>query len=201
LESARKTNPLRQAADAAAGLLLAQRIRRLRVDPRALTYRESVYFDTVEHYCRHTTGTMDRTLEDAGTRDGFTLILRRGGRVRYFILYQATLHPARISFTLAHEVGHILLGHGDDSPAREAEADCFAAALLAPRVLLWELARRRGRRLTPEELCGIFAVSRQAAAVQLAAWQAKPDFSETEQRLLRLYGGLLPLFGEPSVSF
>lgn len=38
-----------------------------------------------------------------------------------------------IRFTLAHEIGHAVLGHNDeDDPATEKEANCFARNLLCP---------------------------------------------------------------------
>jgi len=62
--------------------------------------------------------------------------------------------PARRRFTLAHEAGHIALGHftdfretdlhrtglsGRERAVLEAEADCFAAELLCPGVLIREV--------------------------------------------------------------
>lgn len=57
--------------------------------------------------------------------------------------------PRRIRFTLAHELGHILLGHFDNhkgflsrngfdiaDPVREKEADIFASELLVPKGLV-----------------------------------------------------------------
>ncbi|MGD8718978.1 MAG: ImmA/IrrE family metallo-endopeptidase [Candidatus Zixiibacteriota bacterium] len=58
------------------------------------------------------------------------------------IFVNASLPAARMRYTVAHELGHYLLGHGDaccPCPSRaeeELEADCFAAALLMPPALL-----------------------------------------------------------------
>lgn len=64
--------------------------------------------------------------------DGFTLHI--GGKA--VTLYNDRQAPARIRFTLAHELGHLVLRHarrGDLTGAeQEAQADRFAANLLAP---------------------------------------------------------------------
>lgn len=63
------------------------------------------------------------------------------------IVYDESQRKTRTRFTVAHELGHILLGHpplcsrsnaGKASrAAEEQEADRFAAALLAPDCVLW----------------------------------------------------------------
>ena len=49
------------------------------------------------------------------------------------IYYNETKPLACIRFTLAHEIGHAVLGHMDEEdPAAEKEANCFARNLLCP---------------------------------------------------------------------
>lgn len=51
---------------------------------------------------------------------------------KYLIFYNDKKNIATIRFTLAHELGHVLLKHTvDDSVARK-EASCFARNLLCP---------------------------------------------------------------------
>lgn len=67
----------------------------------------------------------------------------------WHIIYDDTLSQGRIRFTLAHELGHIFLGHTlsggyhartfDTKNDDEWEADRFAADLLAPACVLWAL--------------------------------------------------------------
>lgn len=60
----------------------------------------------------------------------------------YTVLYDHTLSPSRRSWVLAHELGHILLGHLEpDCPpqhpaASELQADLFARHLLCPLEIL-----------------------------------------------------------------
>ena len=92
------------------------------------------------------------------------LSVQRNGK--FYIFYRGDMTPGRIRFTVAHELGHIILGHLDgkthtarnrepqkgDAPIEQA-ANVFASRLLAPACVLHEL-----NALTPErisELCDI----------------------------------------------
>ena len=80
---------------------------------------------------------------------------------------------SRIRYTIAHELGHFLLGHlGNDienlnreykniKPIQESEADSFAARLLAPACVLWGLDLH-----TPQEIAEACNISMQAATIR-----------------------------------
>lgn len=55
------------------------------------------------------------------------------------ICYNDRAYPARIRFTLMHELGHIVLNHTDETLEREDEADLFASHILAPRIVMFGL--------------------------------------------------------------
>jgi len=61
----------------------------------------------------------------------------------YVILYNENALPRVINWALAHELGHIFLGHIKDEGIEEIEANFFAAELLAPECLLYEMWRKR----------------------------------------------------------
>ena len=87
------------------------------------------------------------------------------------ILYDDTPLPQRIRFTIAHELGHLVLRHvrpgqgttvnrepsSTDDP-RETEANVFAARLLAPACVLWALELHK-----PEEIAELCRISLQSA--------------------------------------
>lgn len=85
---------------------------------------------------------------------------------KWFIIYNDTLPVATIRFTLAHEIGHIVLGHelvsdkyarttfSTTRPTSESEADMFAIRLLAPACIIWALDVR-----SPTELAQICNIS------------------------------------------
>nr|DAJ16864.1 MAG TPA: IrrE protein [Caudovirales sp. ctMlE25] len=68
---------------------------------------------------------------------------------KWYIIYDDRNSKERCRFTIAHELGHIFLGHsvtnngrfrtvGEiDKPEEEQAADMFAARLLAPACVLW----------------------------------------------------------------
>ena len=51
---------------------------------------------------------------------------------QYKIIYDDADHEERQRFTVAHEIGHILLGHKEDSEYAEKCANYFASYFLVP---------------------------------------------------------------------
>lgn len=94
-------------------------------------------------------------------------------------------HPVRRRFTIAHELGHFLLGHDiekgidetiDDSfdkpYPQEREANIFASALLMPSEWMKESFKAQGSDLTKidlDKLAQTFGVSKQAMTIRLLA--------------------------------
>lgn len=54
----------------------------------------------------------------------------------WYIYFNAKTPKGRARFTLLHEIGHIVLGHLQESDIAEAEANFFAKFLIAPPVLI-----------------------------------------------------------------
>lgn len=104
-------------------------------------------------------------LETAKTFKAFTYV----DNDYKFVFYRATLSAQERMRLLAHELGHICLGHfvipgvrcsselKNKSP-QEIEADDFAVELLAPTCIL-----KKMRGLTPEKISHITSVSREDA--------------------------------------
>ncbi len=78
-------------------------------------------------------------LDSLTKNTGFSL-MTAGGPI---ILYQDGLPLQIARFTVAHELGHIFLGHllptAENSESAEQEANVFASRLLAPACVLWGL--------------------------------------------------------------
>lgn len=105
----------------------------------------------------------------------------RGGEVgisifdgnQWFIVYDDLLPIGRKRFTVAHELGHIFLGHplvagfhartatGDKMPKTESEANAFASRFLAPACVLWGLNAH-----TAADIAKICAISKEAAEIR-----------------------------------
>lgn len=87
---------------------------------------------------------------------------------KWYVVYDDTVTAERARFTIAHELGHIFLGHETllsrntiydaEKPAEETEADIFASRLLAPACVLWALDLH-----TAEEIAACCNISYESA--------------------------------------
>lgn len=69
--------------------------------------------------------------------DAVTYRRGEGDTAQYIVVFRADGNPARLRFTLAHELGHRILHQGRSAGAREEEeADCFASHLLCPQAVV-----------------------------------------------------------------
>lgn len=66
----------------------------------------------------------------ASSEHGFTI--KDMVKNRYIIFFSELKDVTTVRFTIAHELGHIVLKHNDDSVAANKEANCFARNLLCP---------------------------------------------------------------------
>ena len=90
----------------------------------------------------------------------------------WYIIFDDSASKERARFTIAHELGHILLGHPlrcgyrtrtiyISKPTIEVEADLFASRLLAPACVLWGLNLH-----SPEEIKSVCGISYTAAKIR-----------------------------------
>lgn len=87
------------------------------------------------------------------------------------ILYNdRIMSKCRIRWSIAHELGHVLLGHRTHSSEHETEADVFAKELLAPTDALVYLDNHT--KLTPKLIKQVFKVSNQASEYIYKGFQA-----------------------------
>ena len=99
--------------------------------------------------------------------DGFC-VHQRG---EYFIFYDRTTSRGRQRFTVAHEIGHIMLGHigagqysrinrepTPEDSAEETQANQFAARILAPAWVLHSIGA-----VTPDQIARVCDISQSAA--------------------------------------
>ena len=67
---------------------------------------------------------------------GFKFHLEDGKRIQYYIAFNDRKCSGHVRFTILHEIGHILLGHMQESDLAEAEANFFAKYAIAPPSLV-----------------------------------------------------------------
>lgn len=99
---------------------------------------------TYAEYCM-LPGVIDR-FPDAITYphpEALTHVFEWNGETSWLVYYDPQmLKGDRWKFSLAHELGHIVMHHTGRSDTEEAEADFFAAHLLLPRAIIAELIAR-----------------------------------------------------------
>lgn len=125
---------MNNAIAAANSVLLAQRTLKLIQNVPKMKFADmEIIIDTIQNYAKLTGLPANILLHDRRSplRDG--LKIHRPGTKTYIVLYNEDIvMPERLRFTLAHEIGHIFLGHTCDCDANEYEANTFAAQLLMP---------------------------------------------------------------------
>lgn len=94
----------------------------------------------------------------------------------YTITLPRDTSPLRDNYTIAHELGHIFLGHPLDAASEihrslkrtriEREANIFAAELLMPRDKFTDACREYGN--DPYAVASVFSVSPTAASVRMS---------------------------------
>ena len=103
--------------------------------------------------------------------DGFTVLKEN----KYFIFYNQNCTPQRCRFTLAHELGHIILNHIkpnnctpiNNEPSQfdsdeEKQANILASRLLAPACVLHEM-----KVTTVEQIIAVCQISEKSAQFRL----------------------------------
>lgn len=107
-----------------------------------------------------------KDLTQNGTFNDGYIILEKG-RNRATVLYNENIECVeRKRFTIAHEIGHIVLGHEGYSIINEKEADVFASQLLLPHCILERLIKL-GKKIDVEYLNLKFGLSHEAAKISI----------------------------------
>lgn len=75
---------------------------------------------------------------DAENRNAITFVKEVNGKLHYLVAYNMTSPFYVLQYSLACELGHIIMRHdgSKDDDVREAEVECFANYLLFPRQLI-----------------------------------------------------------------
>ena len=105
----------------------------------------------------------------------------------WYIFYNDAIGYRRINNTLAHECGHIVLDHTEESELAEAEAKFFAKFALAPPVLIHKLKLNNAY-----EIYDRFDISLEAAVYAFSYYRkwltyGNKDYTDYELRLLQLF--------------
>jgi len=123
------------------------------------------------------------------SEDGFSILKNN----KWYIFYNDDKGFGRINNTMLHEIGHIYLGHTEDSELAEKEVKFFAKYALAPPVLIQKL-----KLSTIEEICENFDVSYEAAYYALIYYNKWLQYGGIfykpyERRLITLFSNELQI--------
>ena len=86
------------------------------------------------------------------SNDGFNLF--NVNVLRYQIFYNDQMPPERITFTIMHEIGHIMLEHEEHTEENEQEANFYAKTALVPLGLISKLNLK-----TSSDIADTFGIS------------------------------------------
>lgn len=105
-------------------------------------------------------------IQDFGSESAILQDLIIGKNKFSIIFYNQNHLNTRIRFSIAHELGHHILCHDKNNHEgygkMEIETNFFAAQLLMPEQIIWELIRR-GITINENKLVELFNVSKEAA--------------------------------------
>lgn len=152
-----------QVKEAANQLLIYQKKLDTKFDVREMKFKDhNIIFDSLQNYAEISGLPLNILLHDKNSpiRDGLRIYLP--DQNLHLILYNDDICcQERLRFTLAHEIGHVILCHDKDCDIAELEADCFAAQLLSP----WFTIKMLGNVAKPTalQLSSIFQISVSAA--------------------------------------
>ena len=108
------------------------------------------------------------------------------------VVYNETLPQSRLNYSLAHEIGHVVLKHNESRAFRyDAEADMFASRILMPAAVL-----KACRVSSAEEISALCDVSLAAAErrwerLKLLNDRGKFLTSEAEQKVLAQFADFI----------
>ena len=113
--------------------------------------------------------------------EAITVRKQIGEKTVYELFYYSHGNPQRRRFTLAHELGHIILKHSAEEDWEEKEADYFASQLLAPSPVL----DLYGAAADAEFIARTFGLSK--AASRIAANRHTREATETERAIMQQF--------------
>lgn len=158
-----------------------------------------ILFDTYSHLMRNKGLSYAEVCSAYKSEEG-AAILRDG---EYCIIYNDIDRSSqRIRFTLAHELGHIILGHLEfdaclcrlsdhEYDVLEKEANQFASQLLSPEPLIYDILKK-SHRINTSQVRSIFDISYQSADCVLKRMNTRGGiFCYRSEILHDLYAGPL----------
>lgn len=161
-----------RAQDTATALLLQQDLYTLHIDAREFHLPPNIIIDSIQNYCEITETPISSF--SAKSLEGACTVRYEGKNI---ILYDDDIaYEPRKHWGIAHELGHVYLGHTIDNREAEIEAHFFAAQLVAPEIVLLNMAKRQGH-LYGCELPEYFNISWEAAEKRVSCLKKRYGYN------------------------
>lgn len=161
-----------RAQDAATALLLRQDLHTLHIDVRDFHLPPNIIIDSFQNYYDFT-GTPISNLNTKSLEGACTI---GRGKERLILYDDSISYEPRKHWGIAHELGHVYLGHTVDNREAEIEAHFFAAQLVAPEIVLLNMAKRQGH-LYGYELPEHFNISGEAAEKRVSCLKKRCGYN------------------------
>lgn len=158
-------------------LLAKQKLRSTKINVFNLEYDKKIVFFSIQEYANVTNTPIEKFYIKSKLIDGCTIYDK--DLDLYIVLYNEKLCASRRNWTLAHEIGHIYLGHTKDTDKEEIEAHFFAAQLLIPEYVLYMMSKEIGD-LSHRDITSIFFVSKDAALKRIDTFKKKTSYECSE---------------------
>ena len=163
----------------------------LPIDPYKIKLKNiKIHITSMQDWSKKYNIPLNLLTQDGLYNEGYNEWHIKNGIVYAIIFYNDEIESKeRKRFTIAHEIGHIVLKHKGFSTINEKEADTFAAQLLLPHCILAELVKR-GKNITETYLTEKFGLSKEAAHIskmQVGKKMSAGVENEFEDIILELY--------------
>ncbi len=176
-------------------LRLMQPYNNLALNVRLMEFDRNIHFETFENYSAITQTPLEILTKGGRLFDGYTI--KKNGNIYLILYYGSNSNSSRLNWTLAHEIGHIYLGHECDGDIQEIEANWFAAELLMPIPIIYEICRNVCK-VSAETLVYIFDVSYQAAYKKIDSMNRMCGFlTYLQEDFQEKYGQIIQLLFAP----
>lgn len=158
----------------ATNLLSMQNLSERFLDVKSMNFDRKIIFVTYEEYAQLTRQPLpeyDKENKNSPGNTGLNIKYTVGNKTIYLVAYNdRETNYERRNWTLAHEVGHIYLGHEIGKGVEEIEAHYFASQLFMPEYTLHMMEKNYGK-FDAEDLAEIFGVSYSAAKKRLNSFK------------------------------
>lgn len=156
----------------------------LALNVRKMKFDLPIIIDTFQSYANLVGIPIQKLYLSSRFHDGYTISAENA----YIVLYDNNTECSeeRLNWTLAHEIGHIYLDHKIDGPQQEIEAHWFAAELLAPELIIRQIAKTI--RVNPFALQYLFNISFEASSKRIDSLNRKACWNiEFYEEMLNKY--------------